>query len=711
MYHLDNESGVSTFALAPVKNTQRLWFTEGGHGNAISYPGADWFNMVQAELLSILDDAGIQPNKGQLNQISLAIRKLSENKVEDFSQNLKQADGYKLVGRCKSIAELRTIRPTEHGQRILVDAYYKGGTTGGGEFVADLQDMITPDDGGTCFVVEVGNAGRWKRVQTEITPEIFGAVGDKNTDDTQAFLKAITACRVLKQGFTATGKYKLTQPVDFREISVDALLSDILLEDNGQVIIGGNGNSSFNPDQKFGRILFGKIKVDPESYTRPSVKCIGSKGQTITVKYTDYMQLYMSTDPATYPRDASQAYSTFNINFVVKLEFATDPRFDNAVNVDGAGSANQWCNENVFNLNRCFALIIGGSYRHNCNYFVGGSFEGAKSFIDVQVGNKNRFVNTRLEGVSYVRFGEKTEGNILERSYFGSTAGMVLNVEDTGVMNRIETAVLEQSVKSRVLDINPFTPRWNNQPLPYLHRQVSRTIRATVNYGQLAESDWFEMVGNKDVLYFDFDNPLSRYQFKVYIHDDKGRKVDPASLSISSGFLKAVPNSHFGGTPVGGQPYGAHRLLLLSDKTYFVKVVVVASSNRLQGNSRYMRVDLYSNRATSVTDKIALPTTSKPTQYIGYQGDLIQYKTGKAYVDLHIQTNVSATSSGAITVNAGSLGSNTLKAGDLIGIESLNGDVFWGTVQSASGEQITVNDLPEWVTIGDDVYISRLLAV
>lgn len=165
MYHLDNESGVSTFALAPVKNTQRLWFTEGGHGNAISYPGADWFNMVQAELLSILDDAGIQPNKGQLNQISLAIRKLSENKVEDFSQNLKQADGYKLVGRCKSVAELRTIRPTEHGQRILVDAYYEGGTTGGGEFVADLQDMITPDDGGVCFVVD-GNGGRWKRIIT-----------------------------------------------------------------------------------------------------------------------------------------------------------------------------------------------------------------------------------------------------------------------------------------------------------------------------------------------------------------------------------------------------------------------------------------------------------------------------------------------------------------------------------------------------------------
>lgn len=196
MYHLDNESGVSTFALAPVKNTQRLWFTEGGQGNAISYPGADWFNMVQAELLSILDDAGITPDKGQLNQISLAIRKMATDKAEDYLKELAKADAYKLVGCCKSVAELRTIRPTEHGQRILVKSYYVGGTTGGGEFVADLQDLVTPDDGGTCFVVN-GNGGRWKRVYSTISVIDFGAKPEKGFDNTQAF---INAARTMGEG-------------------------------------------------------------------------------------------------------------------------------------------------------------------------------------------------------------------------------------------------------------------------------------------------------------------------------------------------------------------------------------------------------------------------------------------------------------------------------------------------------------------------------
>ena len=173
MYHLDNESGVSTYALAPVKSTQRLWFTEGGHGNTISYPGADWFNMVQAELLSVLDDAGITPDKGQLNQIAQAIRQMSEGKARAYIEQLGKADGFRFVGQAESIEQLRTIRPTEHGQRILVKSYYAGGTTGGGEFVADLQDLITPDDGGACFVVP-DNGGRWKRLSNQPNVYDFG---------------------------------------------------------------------------------------------------------------------------------------------------------------------------------------------------------------------------------------------------------------------------------------------------------------------------------------------------------------------------------------------------------------------------------------------------------------------------------------------------------------------------------------------------------
>ncbi len=78
MYGLDNQSGVNAMpALAPVKSPTPLWFTEGGSGLAPSYPGQDWFNQVQAELLNILKAADIAPQKDNFSQLSSAISKLA----------------------------------------------------------------------------------------------------------------------------------------------------------------------------------------------------------------------------------------------------------------------------------------------------------------------------------------------------------------------------------------------------------------------------------------------------------------------------------------------------------------------------------------------------------------------------------------------------------------------------------------------------------
>ncbi|GAB1660350.1 hypothetical protein [Mannheimia haemolytica] len=128
---------------------------------------------TQQELHSVLTEAGIEANDEQVNQVAKAIKKIAGDATRDNFNELANPDGYKHIGRCKSVAELRTIRPTEHGQRILVDAYYEGGTTGGGEFVADLLDLITPDDGGGCFVVEQ-NGGRWKRLAKTLHLDDFG---------------------------------------------------------------------------------------------------------------------------------------------------------------------------------------------------------------------------------------------------------------------------------------------------------------------------------------------------------------------------------------------------------------------------------------------------------------------------------------------------------------------------------------------------------
>ncbi|EOS94152.1 tail fiber protein [Erwinia tracheiphila] len=77
MYGLDNNSGVSVMpAIAPTSSATPLWFTEGGANQSPSYPGQDWFNQVQAELLNVLTEAGIAPDKADNTQLSRAISQI-----------------------------------------------------------------------------------------------------------------------------------------------------------------------------------------------------------------------------------------------------------------------------------------------------------------------------------------------------------------------------------------------------------------------------------------------------------------------------------------------------------------------------------------------------------------------------------------------------------------------------------------------------------
>lgn len=87
MFGLDNTSGVNVMpAIAPKSSDNPLWFTEGGSGLAATYPGQDWFNQVQAEMLNVLISAGVTPEKGKLNQLSLAIQQLCKT-IYPLSQN------------------------------------------------------------------------------------------------------------------------------------------------------------------------------------------------------------------------------------------------------------------------------------------------------------------------------------------------------------------------------------------------------------------------------------------------------------------------------------------------------------------------------------------------------------------------------------------------------------------------------------------------
>lgn len=84
MFHVDNNSAVPVMpAVKPVVSALTSFFTEGGNGVPPTYPGPDWFNIIQSELLAILAAAGISPDKASNVQLLAAMRVL----FLDASQN------------------------------------------------------------------------------------------------------------------------------------------------------------------------------------------------------------------------------------------------------------------------------------------------------------------------------------------------------------------------------------------------------------------------------------------------------------------------------------------------------------------------------------------------------------------------------------------------------------------------------------------------
>lgn len=82
---------------------------------------------------------------------------------------------------------LTNLEPQDNGQLIIAKSYHYGGSTGGGNFIADMTDKTTPDNGGTVIVTRGGN--RWKRGGDLLLPNDLGGANEK---DNIAFIHGIT---------------------------------------------------------------------------------------------------------------------------------------------------------------------------------------------------------------------------------------------------------------------------------------------------------------------------------------------------------------------------------------------------------------------------------------------------------------------------------------------------------------------------------------
>ncbi|HAT7513544.1 TPA: hypothetical protein JAV82_001287 [Kluyvera ascorbata] len=86
MYFVDNNTGVPV--MPPVKevlSSTPLFFTEGGNGVPPTWPGPDWFNIIQSELINFLAAYGLNPEKSNLNQLQAAVEEAIRQKATESS--------------------------------------------------------------------------------------------------------------------------------------------------------------------------------------------------------------------------------------------------------------------------------------------------------------------------------------------------------------------------------------------------------------------------------------------------------------------------------------------------------------------------------------------------------------------------------------------------------------------------------------------------
>ena len=148
MYHLDNTSGVPE--MPEPKDVQTIstrWFGESMEQGGISWPGADWFNTVQAELLNILANSGIEPKKDSFDQLSAAIQVLGDALLRP---QLREPDGGKRV----NIGKASVSDVVSKNIMSYVNDSDREAITGtlGAEIVLDYALKSAIDDGVTVLV-------------------------------------------------------------------------------------------------------------------------------------------------------------------------------------------------------------------------------------------------------------------------------------------------------------------------------------------------------------------------------------------------------------------------------------------------------------------------------------------------------------------------------------------------------------------------------
>lgn len=161
-------------------------------------PETIYSNLASASGATLIGTSGNVTVQEVLDTLA-ATEATQETSIAEL-QELYLNTGFNKIGQCPSVAVLRTIEPTEAGQRITLRAYAEGTGYGGGQLRAVLDGSTYTDNGVTVFKTTGGAA--WIRVNADIiTSFMAGAIPDAGTtDNTAAINRFLLAGKKLVMG-------------------------------------------------------------------------------------------------------------------------------------------------------------------------------------------------------------------------------------------------------------------------------------------------------------------------------------------------------------------------------------------------------------------------------------------------------------------------------------------------------------------------------
>lgn len=282
--------------------------------------------------------------------------------------------------------------------------------------------------------------------ELHVTPQMFGAIGDGEADDTEAFMNCANYAKennaVL---YVPNGSYRISNTLDLRYIDLD-IRGTIVISHHGIGLLVGD-RSSKGPTRT--------IKISNVTHAAYedgdiSVRVVGVMNAEVKIGVARFIQLYADGNTE---YDAI-AYSDFYIGYCNILQI-TDNELSNKQG---------WINENTFHDCRVANKfsIEGKSYAHGNNVFYKPCFENAEVILSNCT--RNKFYDLRNEGNFHLTMDENTSFNVVVYNFYWSfpfDSDVYLGVTDNGIGNMVVNPVLRELDSVVVYNMNAKTVEKN----------------------------------------------------------------------------------------------------------------------------------------------------------------------------------------------------------------------------------------------------------